>query len=101
MPHTFTDSNGQAVQVLTTTDLSEATNRLLRWILSVGIGVVITATVAYVRLDGQVQSNSQVVARREADQAEMAKITRKVDSLTYVLGTQTEILRDIQRRVSR
>lgn len=95
-PHTFTDARGQEVDVLTTSDLSNATSRALRWLLGTGIAAVVAGTLAWAELNSQVNSIDTRSAANAVNLAEVRILTKKVDSLTVVVGGMAEVLRDLR-----
>lgn len=107
MAHTITDNHGNEIEVLTTGDLDDFENRLagkmLRWLVSGGFVLLFGAALSYARFENRLgnleRDDQRTATARASESAELRSVIRKVDSLTYVIGTQTEILRDIQRRV--
>lgn len=103
MPHTITDTDGHAIQVLTTDDLHDTIRDFFRWLVGCGLVMIVAAAVAWTTLVGRVASNEKAIAAtavaRAAESTDVRALTKKVDSLVVVIGNQTEILRDLQRRI--
>lgn len=107
MAYTITDNHGNEVEVLTKSDFDDFENRLaskmLRWLVSGGFALVVGGVLSYARFDNRLanveKEDTRTASARASESAELRSVIRKVDSLTYVIGNQTDILRDIQRRV--
>ena len=115
MPHHVLDQEGHTVELPTMEDLKSCMGdaleshgnamaaKVLRWLLGGGIGIVAAAVMLYARMDNRVtnveKDGARTVADRAHDASELRSVIRKVDSLTYVIGTQTEILQRLDRRL--
>jgi len=110
MSHTIVDAHGERIEVLTMEDLEaygdRQAARLLRWLIGAGITMascIVGATLWVASVDHRQAATEQRVAAMATsareDSHDLQALTRKVDSLTYVIGTQTEILREIRRAV--
>ena len=110
MSHTIIDSHGDPVEVLTMQDLEaygdRQAARLLRWLIGAGITMascIVGATLWVASVDHRQNATDQRVnamaASAREESIDLRSLTRKVDSLTYVIGTQTELLREIRRAI--
>jgi hypothetical protein len=115
VPHHVLDQEGHTVELPTMEDLKSCMGdaleshgnamaaKVLRWLLGGGIGIVAAAVMLYARMDNRVtnmeKEGGRTAAERAHDTAELRSVIRKVDSLTYVIGTQTALLERIERRL--
>jgi hypothetical protein len=111
MPEPVTTAKGDTVEVLTREDyeeivehvLDKVSSRFFRWLFTGGIVLVFTVVAGYFKSDARLNAVEREHAvsevSRTEDAREMRVLTRKVDSLTIILANQTELLRDINRRL--
>jgi len=108
--HTIIDAHGERIEVLTMEDLEaygdRQAARLLRWLIGAGVTMascIVAATLWVASVDHRQNTTDQRVnamaASAREESIDLRALTRKVDSLTYVIGNQTELLREIRRAI--
>jgi hypothetical protein len=85
--------DGDTVTVVTIEDHLAASNKLWGWVITVGIGILISTTVWAVKLDAKTDNLSTYGT------AQSRRLEKSVDSLIIVVGVYTEEVRRLTLRV--
>ena len=97
----ITTMTGDHIEVATLSDIDAGFNaqaaRVLRWFLSGGAVLLFGLLASWARFDARLGAVETRAANNSQAVGEIRVLVKKVDSLTIVLGNQTELLRDIAR----
>jgi len=89
---------GAVIEVPTGTDIRELLLRVVRWLLGIGIPLIVAASLWAARVENQIDTiNKQ-------GSMPMQALIRQTDSLRFVIRNQSEVLvevRDELRRIRR